>query len=298
MEAGAMYRIRKAAGTEAVYNSLEEFTSAVRRGEVHPEDEIFHTRANRWLDVKSHPHYRTAIAPHGHESGQAAPAPVQSAPAAPAPRSPAPPRPASIPAPGSSPSSRAQVFERPVVRPTPPPQTTVRAQLQAAPGPKAEAPVAVTTKPEPPAQPRYGPPQKSNEITYLDLSNAPKSPRQNAAVVEAPKPSVASPEVKPEPKPQVQAAHPSVEGGLGTELEFLVMDDGIESPARSSAGHKMVPEDLDLLFEAPLPQPEGSTPAPERGVTVAGVPPKSPAINRSGTVPTNTPPTPTQPKHS
>jgi len=60
-----MYRIRSAFGVETTYASLEEFTSAVQRGGIAPEDQIYHSRADRWLDVKSHPHYRLAI-----ENGQ------------------------------------------------------------------------------------------------------------------------------------------------------------------------------------------------------------------------------------
>src|SRR5574338_1397973 len=142
-----MYRIRSASGNEVSYNSLEEFSAAVRRGEVHPEDEIFHTRANRWLDVKSHPHYRSANTWHHHEPAAAATAPR--APGAPGAVSPSPAR--SNPA-GSA--SNAQVFERPVIRNSP--QTTVRPQLQpaapapAAPEPKAEAPVVPKPEAEPP----------------------------------------------------------------------------------------------------------------------------------------------------
>src|SRR5215467_11873404 len=122
-----MYRIRTAAGAELNYNSLEEFTVAVRRGEVNAEDEIFHTRANRWLDVKSHPHYRSAL--DGHAPAPSAPA-ATTAPstpvltqhrpalsASPAPHAHAPaPRPVPAPAPTHAPApvqARAQVFERP-----------------------------------------------------------------------------------------------------------------------------------------------------------------------------------------
>lgn len=55
-----MYRIRTRDGSEASYSSLEEFAAAVKRGQVPTDAEIFHTRAGRWLDVKTHPHYRIA----------------------------------------------------------------------------------------------------------------------------------------------------------------------------------------------------------------------------------------------
>jgi hypothetical protein len=63
------------------------------------------------------------------------------------------------------------------------------------------------------------------------------------------------------------------------------MDGGIESPVRNSAGYKTVPEDLDLLFDAPLPQRPGQAAEPVRGHAVAGVPPKSPQTPRSGKTP-------------
>jgi hypothetical protein len=73
-----MYKIRTAEGNETVYDSLEEFSAAVRRGAVTPNDEIFHTRAGRWLDIKSHPHYRSAL---NHSNGVGgSPAGVGSAP--------------------------------------------------------------------------------------------------------------------------------------------------------------------------------------------------------------------------
>jgi len=254
-----MYRIRSASGTELVFNSLEEFTVAVRRGEVLPEDEIFHTRANRWLDVKSHPHYRTAISAPGHEHRPGTP--VAAAPAAPS----APARPVSSPV--SSPANpkvqnRAQVFERPVVKPAA--QTVARPQLQAA--PKPDAPAA------PPAAPA-----KSKELTFVDVGAAPGTLPPNA---------VAPPKPQAPPKPEQKPAA-AREKAPETELEFLVMDGGIESPVRTSAGYKTVPEDLNLLFDAPLPDQAGATKAPAAGV-VAAAPqarPAAPAQSPSGKVP-------------
>jgi hypothetical protein len=49
-----MYRIRSSSGEEAVFKTLEEFNAAVRSGIIAAEDEIFHSRANKWLDVRSH----------------------------------------------------------------------------------------------------------------------------------------------------------------------------------------------------------------------------------------------------
>lgn len=56
-----MYRIRSASGIETSFASLDEFTAAVQRGGVSSSDQIYHSRADRWLDIKSHPHYRLAM---------------------------------------------------------------------------------------------------------------------------------------------------------------------------------------------------------------------------------------------
>ena len=56
-----MYRIKTVSGEESVFKTLEEFNAAVRSGAISPDSEIFHSRAERWLEVKSHPHYRAAL---------------------------------------------------------------------------------------------------------------------------------------------------------------------------------------------------------------------------------------------
>ncbi len=216
-----MYRIRSATGTEAVYNSLEEFHEAVRHGQVAPEDEIFHSRANRWLDVKSHPHYRSVIGWLG--TGDAA----------------------TVPPPALTPVAPVRGVSSPPPAPRPAPQQTVmRPQLLAeSPAPKATAPT-----PAPAA-----PPRKSKELAFIDLGDTQPGSRQHATVMQAQKAPVATATTKPAPvAPQ------------GTELQFLVMDGGIESPVRNSSGHRTVPEDLDLLFEPESPaaaQPAASTAA-------------------------------------
>ncbi len=229
-----MYRIRSGSGAEAVYNSLEEFNAAVRRGAVAPEDEIFHMRANRWLDVKSHPHYRLAISGAGHTDTSAVATSVASRPVpqAPAPR-PAPTSPAA-----SQPSApAAPAAERPQ-------QTVLRPQL-------VPQPVPVN----PP-----GPPRKSRELAFIDLGGPAPSSQRNATVIEARKaPAPPAAPAKAEPT----AAAPT------SEVEFLVMDGGIESPVRNSQGLRTIPEDLDLLFDTPMHQVKpASTPTVVAAPTV------------------------------
>ncbi len=229
-----MYRIRSTSGTEAVYSSLEEFNVAVRRGAVAADDEIFHTRANRWLDVKSHPHYRLALSGTEHNENSAA------GPSAGASQSPnlAPP-PRSMPTPGSAPlpqqaRPQAPALDRPMARPVhtiPRPQVAVDAVASA---------------------PSQAPAAKSKDLTFVDLGTP---SQRNATVIETRK--APSP---PPPKVEPKRTSP------GNDVEFLVMDGGIESPVRTSAGHRTVPEDLDLLFDTPLhsAKPPAPPPAPPK----------------------------------
>ncbi|MBK9067480.1 MAG: hypothetical protein IPL76_11500 [Gemmatimonadetes bacterium] len=262
-----MYRIRSASGSEAVYNSLEEFHAAVRRGEVDAEDEIFHTRANRWLDVKSHPHYRSAVGWNGSGEPSLPPAPpVAAHPPAPAPRV--------APAPQAA-EARAQAAEpaRPAAAAQ---QTVLRPQLVAD---RPPVTAAATPAAAPPAAP--GPPRKSRELAFIDLGEPAPPKKQNVTIVEAQKPAP-----KPTPAPQ----HPQ----HGTEIQFLVMDGGIESPVRNSAGHRTVAEDLDLLFDAPLPAASNVAVAPP---PAPPAPPKvETTVRPAASAPVAEPPRPEPPK--
>ncbi len=197
-----MYRIRSASGSETVYGSLEEFSAAVKRGEVSPEAEIFHTRANRWLDIKTHPHYRIALGmAQGTGPGGKLPDPVGVA-APPEPSSPSATR--RDPGPGA-----ARVLERPPLR-SAPGQTTVRPALNGTP---------TATVVEPPR------PQKTRELTFLEVDEAPRRP--------------APPGAKPD------------DSLSGTELGFLAPEQGgTDRPKSSSGSQKVVPGDLDLLFDS------------------------------------------------
>lgn len=236
-----MYRIRSTSGTEQVFDSLEEFTVAVRRGYVAPEDEIFHQRANRWLGVNSHPHYRSAINYSGPLTSDAVPEPEPPAP-----------QPVSDPPPVSVPVVRGQVVQRPVAsRPQPVPQqvpqTVFRPQLvvddpEAFPAPAA--PKAVPANPPIPTM-------KSKEIPFLDLGDSGPISHQNAAPTAPPRSSgpVTPPAQTHKPEP-----------------DYLVADTGLERPLRTSSGHRPPGDDLDLLFDTPLSEAGPSSPA----VSVSG----------------------------
>ena len=117
-----------------------------------------------------------------------------------------------------------------------PPPTLLRPQLQADQSAVNPAgPARGVTAPPPP-------PRKSRELAFIDLGEPQPPKSQNATIIQAQKPSVAAPPANPA---RTEPVAPD-----GGEAPFLIMDNGIESPARNSAGHRTVTEDLDLLFDS------------------------------------------------
>ena len=55
-----MYRIRLVSGDEAQYGSIDELGAAVAAGIVTDKAEIYHARAEKWLPIASHPHFKLA----------------------------------------------------------------------------------------------------------------------------------------------------------------------------------------------------------------------------------------------
>jgi hypothetical protein len=55
-----MYRIRRESGEEVTLGSIDEFSAAVAAGIVTAKAEIFHARAEKWLPIASHPHFKMA----------------------------------------------------------------------------------------------------------------------------------------------------------------------------------------------------------------------------------------------
>lgn len=70
-----MYRIKLATGHETEVNSFEELAFAVTSGIVTSEAHIFHQRAEKWLPITDHPHYRRAVAEVPPSNGAAPVAP-------------------------------------------------------------------------------------------------------------------------------------------------------------------------------------------------------------------------------
>ena len=83
-----MYRIRRLTGGEVTLASLDELAAAIAAGTVTADAEIFHQRAERWLPIANHPHFR--IAKDRAQSPVRKPTPV---PAPPRQAAPPPPKP-------------------------------------------------------------------------------------------------------------------------------------------------------------------------------------------------------------
>jgi len=243
-----MYRIRSSSGEEAVFKTLEEFNAAVRSGIIAAEDEIFHSRANKWLDVRSHPHYRSALGwdeesgngngPRHTAQGTAKPTlspfGIQTAP------------------PSLSKPARQHSGQRPAIGTAPRPDlgdsqkqpgltsSGARPALtQARPALNGPATAPKLTIPSTPAAAATTS-STAAESVEASQSSQPQAAAPAAAPAEPappPKPKkskellfldVDLPKPKPAPKPEP------------AQNEFLIAGDGIDSPNRNSNGHRTI----------------------------------------------------------
>jgi hypothetical protein len=84
-----MYRIRHSTGDELTLASMDELAAAVAAGRVTADAEIYHQRADRWLAIASHPHFKLAaeraqaLAKPAKRPAMPTPAPAPMPPAAP-----------------------------------------------------------------------------------------------------------------------------------------------------------------------------------------------------------------------
>jgi hypothetical protein len=266
-----MYRIRSSSGEEAVFKTLEEFNAAVRSGIIAAEDEIFHSRANKWLDVKSHPHYRSALGlgeengnghaprftPPGSAKPTLSPFGVQAVPPSlskPA-RQHSGQRPAigTAPHPATGDSQKQPALTSSGVRPA---LTQVRPPLNSpTTAPKLtmpSAPAAVATNSsvavEPVAAPQSSQPQAAAPAAPAETTPPPKPKKSKELLfldVDLPKP-------KPAPKPEP------------AQDEFLIAGDGIDSPIRNSSGHRTVNDSapVDVLPGPELAQDKNASTKP------------------------------------
>ena len=243
-----MYRIRSSSGEEAVFKTLEEFNAAVRSGIIAAEDEIFHSRANKWLDVRSHPHYRSALG-WDEENGNAngarhtaqgtakptlSPFGVQTAPLSLS--KPAGQHSGQRPAIGTASrpdlgdSQKQPALTSSGARPA---LTQARPALN---GPATAPKPAIPSTPaatatnssmaaDPVPAPQSSQPQAAAPLAAPTEPAPPPKPKKSKELlfldVEFPKP-------KPAPKPEPAQA------------EFLIAGDGVDSPTRNSNGHRTI----------------------------------------------------------
>ena len=57
-----MFLVELKSGKEEVYRSVDDFTAAIRRGEVSAQSRIYHRAASMWIPVTLHPHFRRVAA--------------------------------------------------------------------------------------------------------------------------------------------------------------------------------------------------------------------------------------------
>lgn len=57
-----MFLVELKSGKEEVYRSVDDFTAAIRRGEVSARSRIYHRAASMWIPVTLHPHFRRIAA--------------------------------------------------------------------------------------------------------------------------------------------------------------------------------------------------------------------------------------------
>jgi hypothetical protein len=281
-----MYRIRSSSGEEAVFKTLEEFNAAVRSGIITADDEIFHSRANKWLDVRSHPHYRSALGlaeeqangngsrltPPGTAKPTLSPFGVQAAP--PSLSKPARQHSGQRPAIGSplrpaiTDSQKQPALGSSGVRPA---LTQVRPALNGQPAaPKLTIPTQAKPAPAP---------LTTNSAVAAEPVGMPETPK-----VESAAPAAAPPEPLPPPKPKkskellfLEVEPPKPKPAPKPEPaqeDFLTMGNGIDSSIRPSNGHRTINDDARPLLDT-LPRPgltpekqSSSKPASENGSNV------------------------------
>jgi hypothetical protein len=57
-----MFLVELKSGKQEVYRNLDDFTAAIRKGEVGTQSRIYHRAASMWIPVTLHPHFRKIAA--------------------------------------------------------------------------------------------------------------------------------------------------------------------------------------------------------------------------------------------
>jgi len=242
-----MYRIRRLTGGEVNLASMDELAAAIAAGTVTADAEIHHQRADRWLPIANHPHFRIA-----KDRAQSAARPAPKATPTPAPATAAPTLRLVRTDMGASPGIAAEA--RPVSRWTPP---------QRSPAPAA--------RPAGSAAPALEPPSPTLEFVAEPAASTPAEPVRPKRVepataglpmldIELPDPPRPMRAPTPMPSP---ISWPSMHGKARTEH------------AAPKAPEPVVPHPPEP--ESPkAPEPAMAAPSPEPMVTVASAP--APAV--------------------
>jgi len=264
-----MYRIRASSGEEAVYKTLEEFNAAVRSGIITAEDEIFHLRANKWLDVKSHPHYRSALG--GDENGTGSgPRPTAAGTAKPS----LSPFGVQAAPPSLSKPARQHSGQRPAIGISAPRPAITDTPNQAGPTNSGSSPALTQARPAlntPATAPKLTTPSAPTAVaTTSPVVTEPVAvPQSEALQAAAPAadPVVQTPPPKPRkskellfldvglPKPKMQPKPDPL------DEELIITRGGLESTLGSSNGHGTITEDRAPLAAPPAPAPVQEKPA-------------------------------------
>ena len=283
-----MYRIRRLTGGEVNLASMDELAAAIAAGTVTADAEIHHQRADRWLPIANHPHFRIA-----KDRAQSAARPAPKAIPTPAPATAAPTLRLVRTDMGTAPGTAAEA--RPVSRWTPPqrsPAPTARPSGSAAPAMEPPSPtlefVAEPAAPAPaePVRPKRVEPATAG-LPMLDIE-LPETPRpmraptpmpapiswpsmHNKARTEPAAPRVSDPELRKAPE-QVPAQPPAPAMAAPSP----------EPMATVAPKPAPVVEHRDAVLPTPAPVAIAATPAP---AVKSSMPWLSPEIDVSLDVP-------------
>ena len=243
-----MYRIRRLTGGEVNLASMDELAAAIAAGTVTADAEIHHQRADRWLPIANHPHFRIA-----RDRAQSAARPAPKATPTPAPTAAAPTLRLVRTDMGTSPGTAAEA--RPASRWTPP---------QRSPAP--------ALRPSGSALPATEPPNQVLEFVAEPAASTPAAEPVRPKRVEPATAGLPMLDIDmPEPPRPMRAPTP-----MPTPISWPSMHTKARTePATPKASEPVVPTAPEPLSPKPA-EPEIAAPSPVPMATIAPEP--APAI--------------------
>jgi hypothetical protein len=249
-----MYRIRRLTGGEVNLASMDELAAAIAAGTVTADAEILHQRANRWLPIANHPHFRIA-----KDRAQSAARPAPKATPTPAPTAGAPTLRLVRTDMGAAADAAAEA--RPPSRWTPPQRSS--------------APVA---RPSGSAAPAMEPPSPTLEFVAEPVAPAPAA--------EPVRPKRVEPATAGLPMLDIEMPEPTRPMRAPTPMPAPISWPSMHTRARTeSVTPKVTEPELSRAPEPVAPKPLGpemAAPSPEPMVTVAPAP--APAVEDAESV--------------